>query len=155
MHNSSATSDDRIVRCRSRIVSLALLNHDLGGFDHRGHLVALLEAHFFGAPLGDNGFYDIVADLHRDERGNSPENYFRDFAFQMVASAECHKTFSSLGIISNRTTRVRTGCARSESLRCGTWDDPLPPPGSLRRWSRRRVRGLGCVRSVIRASGIA
>src|SRR5271167_504224 len=70
---------------------LAFLNHDLGGLDYRGHLVALLEAHFFGATFGYYGLDDIVADLHRDQRGNGPENYFGDFTFQMIASTESHR----------------------------------------------------------------
>jgi len=31
--------------------------------------------------------------FHGDERGDGPENYFGDFALQMVASAERHRKF--------------------------------------------------------------
>src|SRR5260370_6361615 len=130
-HSSSARIGKRVVRhraCRSTNLTLALLDHDLGGFDHRGHLVALLQTHLFRAPLGDHGLDDIVADLERDERGNSPENYFGDFTLQMIASTECHRIFSSTTSIPQPTPHVRTGCARSKSPHCGKSDDRSPPP---------------------------
>src|SRR5580700_2173114 len=121
-HSSSARIDQRIVRdrfCRSKNLTLAFLNHDLGGLDHCGHLVALLQTHLFRAPLGDHGLDNIVADLERDERGNSPENYFGDFTLQMIASAECHRIFLLKHQYSTQTPRVRTGCAHSKSPHCG------------------------------------
>src|ERR1700722_3157206 len=132
-HSSSARIDQRIARDsfrRSKNLTLALLNHDLGGLDHCGHLVALFQTHLFRAALGDDGLDDIVADLERDERGNSPENDFGDFTLKMIASTECHRIFSSTTSIPQLTPRVRTGCARSKSPRCGKSDDRLPPPGS-------------------------
>src|SRR5271167_3228959 len=73
--------------------TLAFLNHDLGGLDDRGHLVALLQAHFFRTPFGDDRLDDVVADLHSDERGDGAENHLGDFALQVIASAECHNDF--------------------------------------------------------------
>src|SRR5580700_3015537 len=95
-HSSRMSSDPRIDRgLRPTNATSALLDHDLGGFDHRGHLVALLEAHFFGTALGDNRFDHIVPDFDRDKRGDGPENYLGDFALQMIASTKRHRRCSS------------------------------------------------------------
>src|SRR5277367_3957441 len=95
-HSSRMSSDGRIHRPhRPTNATSAFLDHDFGGFDHRGHLVALLEAHFFGAALGDNRFDHIVADFDRDERGDGAENYLGNFALEMVASTKRHRRCSS------------------------------------------------------------
>src|SRR5882757_321891 len=74
---------------------LVLLNHDLGGLDDRSDLVALLQSKFFGTSPGNYRLDDIISHFQGDERGNGPQQYFGDFALQMVASAECHGNFSS------------------------------------------------------------
>src|SRR5580704_8241468 len=90
-HTSTMRSDGRIHRgLRPTNATSALLDHNLGGFDHRGHFVALLEAHFFRAALGDNRFDHIVADFDRDERSDGPKNYLGDFALKRIASTKCH-----------------------------------------------------------------
>src|SRR5580704_8372876 len=91
--SSRMSSDGRIHRwLRPANATSALLNHDLGGFDHRGHLVALLESHFFGAALGDNRFDYVVADFDRDKRSDGAENYLGDFALEMIASTKRHRS---------------------------------------------------------------
>src|SRR5258708_18092112 len=80
---------------------------DLGGLDDCGHLIALLQAHFFGASLGDNRLDDIVADLHSDEGRHGPENYLGDFTLQMITSTECHKFFSLRSVCSERDLQLR------------------------------------------------
>src|SRR5271156_6702301 len=96
-YSSAMSSDGRIHRSlRLTNATSALLDHDLGGFDHRGHLVALLEAHFFRAALGNNRFDHIVADFDGDERGDGAENYLGDFALEMIASTKRHRKCSSL-----------------------------------------------------------
>src|SRR5271154_6727052 len=95
-HSTTMSSDAKIHRClRPTNATSALLDHDLSGLDHRGHLVALLEAHFFRAALGDDRFDHIVADFDRDKRSDGPENYLGDFALEMIASAKRHSGCSS------------------------------------------------------------
>src|ERR1700677_1149432 len=94
--SSRMSSEGRIHRwLRPANATSALLDHDLGGFDHRGHFVALLEAHFFRTALGDDRFDHIVADFDRDKRGDGAENYLGDFALEMIASTKRHRGCSS------------------------------------------------------------
>src|SRR6201987_6532600 len=67
-----------------------LLDHHLGRLDHGRHLVAFLQLQFFGATLGDHRLDHVVTYFHRDESGDSSQQYVGDFAFDMVACTECH-----------------------------------------------------------------
>jgi len=62
----------------------ALLQHDLGRFDHGGHAIADLQLHFLGASPGDDAFNQILA--HLDGHVSHDAVYFElhNFPFDLV-----------------------------------------------------------------------
>src|SRR6266478_6601543 len=57
---------------------------------HEWHVQSFWIITFFGAALGDHRFDHVVTYFHRYQSGDSSQQYFGDFAFEMVACTESH-----------------------------------------------------------------
>src|SRR5262249_51125155 len=78
--------------CRSEYRSLVFGDHHLGGLDHGGDGVPLLETHFLDAARRDDRFDEVLSDLDRDVRADIADDDLRDLAFEPIACAERHTT---------------------------------------------------------------
>ena len=75
-----------VLRIGDEMISMLLLfQHNFRRLDDGGYGVTHLEAHFNGAPPGDDALDDVVANLEDDVSHDAAELEFGDFTFQTIS----------------------------------------------------------------------